>query len=220
MKQLFSAIAVFFLLTTTQAQKGLLPAQYNSIAEVYGDLNKDGVDEKVVVYNVREQKDAMDEVDRELVIFRKAAGAWTIWQRSLKAVGNSRAGGMMGDPFQQVEVKNGVLLITEAGGSSWKWGHTDKYRFQNGRFELIGYSSHYGRNCEHWTDVDYNIMTSKIELKKEYESCGDNDEEEPEITKRENETFTYRLTKKITLQNRKDIEVKITSPRYKHEFYL
>ena len=218
MKQLFTTLVAFFLLTTTKAQKGLVPAQYQSIAEAYGDLNKDGIEEKVVVYNVKEQEEEMNGIDRELIIFRRVAGAWTIWQRSLKAVGNSRDGGMMGDPFQEVEVKNGVLLITEAGGSSWKWGHTDKYRYQNGSFELIGYNNTYGKLCEYWADFDFNIMTGKIVFTKEYESC--EEEGEQVVSKRENETFTYRLQKKITLQNRKDAEVQIISPKYKHELYL
>lgn len=41
---------------------------------------------------------------------------------------------MMGDPFGEIEIKNGILLVSQNGGSSWKWGHTDKYRYQDENF--------------------------------------------------------------------------------------
>ena len=126
---------------------------------------------------------------------------------------------MMGDPFEDVEIKNGILIISQAGGSSWKWGHSDKYRYQNNRFELIGYSSHYGKLCEYWEDFDFNLVTGKIILKKEYERC-DDDGESNEVYKTEKETFTYKLKQKITLENRNKMEVKIISPKYKHDLYL
>jgi nuclear transport factor 2 (NTF2) superfamily protein len=126
---------------------------------------------------------------------------------------------MMGDPFQEIEIKNGILLITQAGGSSWKWGHTDKYRFQHNRFELIGFSGNYGKNCEYWTDVDYNLATGKIVITKEYEQCDDSGDM-LKVYKKENETFTKKLTETIHLGNRNQAEVKIVSPKYRHEIYL
>jgi hypothetical protein len=128
----------------------LSPKEYRSIKEISGDLNKDSVDEKVVVYNVSDTEDDVEGVDREIIIFKKENGNWIIWHRSKTAVGNSKDGGMMGDPFEDMEIKNGVLLITQSGGSSWKWGYTDKYRFQNNNFELIGYVSNAGKVCEYW----------------------------------------------------------------------
>ena len=112
-----------------------------------------------------------------------------------------------------------MLLISESGGSSWKWGHTDKYRFQNNSFELIGYTSHYGKLCEYWVTLDYNIVTGKINVQKEYEKC-ENDDGDQVVYKKENEDFQYKLKKKILLENRKQAEVKIISPKYKHELYL
>jgi hypothetical protein len=65
-------------------------------------------------------------------------------------------------------------------------------------------------------DVDFNISTGKISIKKEYEDC----DKAQEIYKRENEEFVYKLKNKITLENRHKDEIKIISPKYKHEIYL
>lgn len=217
MKQLGIILSIILISNTSFGQEDLIPRQYQMIKEVYGDLNKDGVEEKVVVYNMTDKEDEVNGVDREVVIFRKNQQNWTVWHRSTKAVGNSKDGGMMGDPFEDIEIRNGVLLIRQSGGSSWKWAHTDKYRFQNNRFELIGYTSFYGRPCDYWEELDFNTMTGKIIFKKEYENC---DTGTPVVYKKENENFTYKLKRTITLENRTETELTIVSPTYKHEIYL
>lgn len=150
MKQLVILLITFFLLHTSFGQSNLIPKQYQPIKEIYGDLNKDNIDERVVVYNMADKEDEINGVDREIIIFRKYQGKWTVWHRSTNAIGNSKDGGMMGDPFGDIEIKNGLLLISQSGGSSWKWGYTDKYRYQNNSFDLIGHTSNYGKPCEYW----------------------------------------------------------------------
>jgi hypothetical protein len=218
LKQTAFVISTFFISHLLFAQTNPVPKQYRSIKEVAGDLDKDGIAEKVIVYNMSDKADETNGVDRELIIYKKQKEKWIIWQRSVNAVGNSKDGGMMGDPFEDVEIKNGLLQIHQSGGSSWKWGHVDKYRFQNNRFELIGYTSNSGKPCEYWLDIDFNLMTGKVVVKKEYEKCeGD---EIQAVYKKENETFTYKPNKPITLENRSKAELKITSPKYRHELYL
>jgi hypothetical protein len=218
MKQLIGIIATVFFSQISFGQADAIPKKFIAIKEAYGDLDNDGVKEKVVVYNMSDKEDEINGVDREVIIFKKDKEKWAIWQRSTNAVGNSKEGGMMGDPFEDIEVKNGVLLISQSGGSSWKWGHTDKYRYQNNQFELIGYTSNYGKPCEYWENFDFNVMTGKVVVSKEYETC--DGEEVQKVYKKENESFSYKLAKKITLNNRSKSEVKIITPKYKHELYL
>ena len=124
----------------------------------------------------------------------------------------------MGDPFENIEIAQGILLISQSGGSSWKWGYTDKYRFQNNSFELIGHTSKAGKPCERWVSYDYNLSTGNIEYRKEYEKCDDKGGQQ--VYKKEAETFRYKLTEKITLATRKADEIKIVTPKYKEELYL
>ena len=197
-------------------QKIPIPKNYSIIDSVYGDLNKDGIDELVVVYNCDEQNQDEESVPRELIIYKKKNNNWIIWEQSKNLLLGSKDGGMMGDPFDSLLIKNGVLSISHFGGSRWKWGYTEKYRFQNKKFYLIGYSSMSGAPCEYWLNSDFNLSTGKIIFTKEYEDC---EHSEQEIYKTENETF-YKKGIKITLQNRNSKEIKIVSPKYKHQLYL
>lgn len=219
MKQVFVIAFSVLICSKAFSQQGLIPKQYKPIKETSGDLNKDGINEKVVVYNMAEEKEQEGDtgVAREVIIYKKEKNNWIIWHRSKDAVGGSKDGGMMGDPFENIEIKNGVLIITQSGGSSWKWRNIDKYRFQNNNFELIGNKSFFGKPCEYFVDFDYNIVTGRFTFKKEYENC---ENENEIIYKKENETFNYKLKQKIIFSNRKGTEVKVITPKYKYELYL
>jgi hypothetical protein len=194
-----------------------IPASYSIIDTVFGDLDKDGINELVVAYNTKkENEDSFESVPRELIIYKKQNDKWILWKNSMQALYGSRDGGMMGDPFGDITIEKGILSISQDGGSSWKWGHTDKYRYQHGEFILIGYTSGYGKPCEYWENVDFNLSTGKMIYKKEYEDCVSG---EQKIYKKENETF-YRKGLKITLGNRGEKEIKIVTPKYKHEIYV
>ncbi|UZT97483.1 hypothetical protein ODZ84_20255 [Chryseobacterium fluminis] len=193
------------------AQKEFQPAGSEVIETVDGDLDGDHIPEKVIIYNTKDTT-AYGNI-REIQILKNSNGKWAILEKSRNAVLSSNAGGMMGDPYQSTEIKKGILEITQAGGSSWKWGYTDKYRFQNGHFELIGYSSSSGKPEEYWTDVDFNLSTGRLILAKEVENT-------KEYGKSKNETFIKKGLK-INLQNRnQDQRREISLPQTKEKVYL
>lgn len=217
MKQVFLTLLITLLSIVAFTQQISIPKNYSIIDTTSGDLDNDGISEMVVAYNTQQQKeDSFESIPRELVIYKKQSNRWTVWKRSMQALYGSRDGGMMGDPFGEIKIQKGVLSISQDGGSSWKWGHTDKYRFQNNEFYLIGYTSMYGRPCDYWTGVDFNVSTGKMVVTKEYEDC---ETSEQKIYKQENETF-YKKGLKITLQKRSEKEIKIVTPKYQHEIYV
>ncbi|NOU62292.1 hypothetical protein [Marinifilum caeruleilacunae] len=206
------------LLAITQVCKGQdipVPSNYEIIDSVTGDLNNDSVDDLVVAYNT-EPENEIEGVPREIIIYKLENNTWKLWKKSRLALYGSRDGGMMGDPLERIEIKKGILLVSQCGGSSWKWGFTDKYRFQNGDFYLIGYTSNAGRPGDYWRNVDFNLSTGKMIVKKEYE---DSESDEQPIYKTENETL-YEKDLKITLQSRQEKEIKIVTPKYGHEIYI
>ncbi|CAN5380542.1 hypothetical protein BH11BAC3_BH11BAC3_02210 [soil metagenome] len=207
-----SFIIILFVSSYCKAQDAL-PEGYQIIAEKTGDLDRDGIKEKVIVYNTPDTTE--DGIVRELCIFKINNSQWKLWKKTKNAILKSQEGGMMGDPFEGIEIVDGVLIISVSGGSSWKWSHQDKYRYQNNEFRLIGYTSHSGKICEYWEDVDFNLVTGKLIVKKEFEDCDKNQE----IYKTENEVF-YKKGIIISLERRTTMEVKLVSPKYKHEFYL
>ena len=153
-QHLFMLVAMFFLIVCKGQDKiGAI------ITEKQGDLDKDGIPEKVVVYNT----DTLTELGliRLLCIYKKDANNnWKVWKKSNTAILKSKEGGTMGDPFQEIEIKNGILAIKHYGGSSWHWSYTHKYRYQNNDFYLIGVSTTNSFREDN-TVFDYNLSTSK-----------------------------------------------------------
>ena len=217
-------VKVFYILTLllttiqlTIAQEIPVPDNYTVIDTVVGGLDNDSIGELVVSYNHNvKPNDKYLGVPRELIIYKLEKGQWTEWKKSGQALYDSEAGGMMGDPLGLIEIRDGFLLISHSGGSSWKWNFTDKYRFQDGEFYLVGYESLAGKPCQYWRDVDFDISTGHMLVKKEYEDC---ETEDQEIYKRENEAF-YERGLKISIQKRLEREIIITTPQYGHEIYI
>ncbi|MDR6156716.1 hypothetical protein QF023_000232 [Chryseobacterium sp. SLBN-27] len=193
------------------AQKEFQPDDATLIETVDGDLDGDLIPEKVMIYNTKDTADYGN--IREIQILKKVNEKWKVLEKSRNAILKSNDGGMMGDPYQNTEIKNGILMITQAGGSSWKWGYTDKYRFQNGRFELIGYSSNSGKPEEYWIDVDFNLSTGKLIFEKEVENRKEyGDSRKETVIKKEI---------KLNLQNRNQKErIEILLPKTKEKVYL
>lgn len=193
------------------AQKEFQPQGATVIETVDGDLDGDHIPEKVIVYNTKDTTDFGN--FREIQILKRVNQKWTILEKSRNAILKSKDGGMMGDPYQSTEIKNGILMITQAGGSSWKWGYTDKYRFQNGHFELIGYSSGSGKPEEYWIDIDFNLSTGKLIFDKEVENTEEYGNSKSEIF--------IKKGMKINLQNRnQEKRREILLPKTKEKVYL
>lgn len=193
------------------AQKEFQPQGATVIETVDGDLDGDHIPEKVIVYNTKDTTDFGN--FREIQILKRVNQKWTILEKSRNAILKSKDGGMMGDPYQSAEIKNGILMITQAGGSSWKWGYTDKYRFQNGHFELIGYSSGSGKPEEYWIDIDFNLSTGKLIFDKEVENTEEYGNSKSEIF--------IKKGMKINLQNRnQEKQREILLPKTKEKVYL
>lgn len=214
MNKTISILTSFLTLSfAALGQEISIPDNYSIVESVIGDLNKDDIDELVVVYNIGTEND-IEGVSRELIIYKAENEKWTVWKKSRQAILASNSGGVWGDPFEEITIRNGILHITHYGGSRWRWGYIDKYRFQNGEFYLIGFASLYGAPCEYFETVDFNLATGKILVKKEFQAC--NSEEEFEVSyKKENETL-FETGLQITLEFRQETNVKIVTPKYGH----
>ena len=148
------------------------PKGYTLLSQASGDLNKDGIDEKVVVLNNGIVSDFGEE--RTILIFKVDNGAWKMWERSTGAILSSDSGGMMGDPFQSIAVENGAIVINHFGGSSSKWDLTHRFRYQNDNWELIGATS----ISSYFTELetfDYNLTSGNVIYKKEEIGYDDKD---------------------------------------------
>ena len=200
--------------TLCRAQTSAIVFDSNVIEEKVGDLDGDGMAERVILYNTSDSTE--DGRIRELQVLKKSGRDWIVWKKSCNAVLPSKGGGRYGDPFEYMEIENGVLSIRQSGGSNWKWGQTDRYKLKNGELVLTSYSSLYGKTCEYWTNFYFEISRGKIFYKKEFEKCP----LQTETAKKQCERFRYRLKKKITIENRYEEFIKVISPRHRQEIYF
>lgn len=146
-----------------------LPKGYTILADTTGDLNKDGLAERVVVYDTPRQTDFGHE--REIAIYQQKNGNWLLWHTSVGAVLPSQHGGTMGDPFESINIENGAIVVYQSGGARYRWMYIHRYRFQQGDWYLIGTSIHAGEPCQYWETMDYNLSTKKAKFTREKEAC-------------------------------------------------
>lgn len=192
-----------------------VPTNYYMIQNAQGDLDNDNIDELAVSYNIGIENE-FDAVDRILIIYKLIDHKWKLWIKSEHALLNSKGGGMMGNPLGELSIENGKLSIYHEGGSSWKWSYTDTYQWINNEFYLVEYQSFYGKLCEYFENVEFNLLTGEIIFKKEFETC---ESEEQIIIKNENETFFEKVLK-ITLEHRNEKEILIVTPLFRNEIYI
>lgn len=159
------------------------PATYRNIGEVKGDLDGDEIPELVVVYDTAKQDELGTQ--RELHIFKKKEDNWNLLHKSIGPVLPSMAGGMMLDPFENITIENGVIIVHHFGGAREKWSYTHKFRFQNDNWYLIGATIEYSIVCEETSSYDYNVSTGKVNFENTKESCDadGNAKGKPKVTK-------------------------------------
>ncbi len=145
------------------------PKSFKIIDETEGDLDSDGVSEKVIVYETKKETDLGTE--RQIFIYKKTNDKWKLWKKSVGAILPSQHGGMMGDPFKGISIERNCIVINHFGGSRQKWNYTHRFRFQSGEFQLIGATVNFGSPCDYFFNFDYNLSNGKINYEKETEDC-------------------------------------------------
>lgn len=146
-----------------------VPNGYTLLGEARGDLDQDGKAELVLVWDTGIEGELGTE--RELRIYRQQQKKWRLWHKSQGAVLPSQHGGMMGDPFEGVSVKNQAVVIDHFGGSRQKWSYTHRYRWQKGDWYLIGATVYFGAACDEQSFYDYNLSTGAMKIRINQDDC-------------------------------------------------
>ena len=111
-----------------------LPAGYQVLAAERGDLNRDALPDWAVVLNRPDEQQTSDVVahptKRPLLLFvGSAGGTFTLAARADNTVYCVDCGGMMGDPFQGITIKNGYFTVEHYGGSGQRWTRFATFRY-------------------------------------------------------------------------------------------
>ncbi|UII28298.1 hypothetical protein LVD15_07685 [Fulvivirga maritima] len=154
--------------------------EWKIIAEAKGDLNKDGIEDLAFVIQNTDDKNlqlndglGVDTVDlnpRVLgIYFGQSDGSYQKQLQSNEFI-ILRDSPTMDEPFDGILIdKNGVLQIDfhfwYSAGSWYMSNHQYKFRYQNQRFELIGYESdETHRATMNSTNYSINFSTRKMSI--------------------------------------------------------
>ena len=109
-----------------------IPKGFQVLDTTFGNLNFDSYTDLIVVLKSPKEDTATDldyPIKRPLLIlFGEKNNTYRLAFQNSKVVMCIICGGVMGDPFNNVAIKNGYFTVENSGGSSWRW--TDYLTFK------------------------------------------------------------------------------------------
>lgn len=184
MKTFFSFLIVLAVsgLSAQKLKNFSVPKGYTQIAEAKGDLDKDGKDETVLVFNTNikasheQNPEGTSDYKRVFYILKNENSSLKVWKENSDIIFSSGFGFYPSDNTLEVSIKNNSLQIGQTFFTNSR--HTQKYkhtfRFQNGDFYLIGLYDHFEDTCDFSFTNEINFSTGKVIVDKEYSSCDEN----------------------------------------------
>lgn len=111
----------------------IIPKGYTILDSVTGNLNLDDFQDMILVLKKtnEENTDTMDdEESRPLyILLGDINGSYTIAAKNNKTVYCSNCGGIFGDPYEGITIKNGYFSVEHYGGSNWRWTKIITYKY-------------------------------------------------------------------------------------------
>ena len=160
-----------------------IPKGWKKILTTNGDLNKDKLEDTVIVIEKEDKKNikkndgfGSEELNLNprilLVLFKQKDGTYILASKNdkgfIKSEGNDNNPALM-DTLDDIIIKNNVFKIVfnyfMSAGSWWTSTNVYIFRFQNNVFELIGYESNaYMRNTGEEEGTSINFSTNKAKI--------------------------------------------------------
>lgn len=94
-----------------------------------GDINKDGKTDLLVILKNDLEETSMDTTRPLLVLFGEDNGLYSLAAQSDSVVLCRGCGGVFGDPYAGLTVKNNFFSIEHYGGSNWRWTRIITFRY-------------------------------------------------------------------------------------------
>jgi hypothetical protein len=182
------------------------------LAISFGDLDKDEIEEKVVVFDTGIELEGGTK--REIYIYKKSNGNWKLWHTSQ---GSIVPGGLMLASFENLSIERGCIVIRHFGGSNNnKWFYVHRFRYQNNDWELIGATIKSFSTCGISETADYNFSTGKMIFESESNNC----DEQSNLKEKTVTEFRKRLSNLPKMDGFKVGENLIRFPNSERQFYF
>ena len=162
---------------------GFIPKGWKTVLSAKGDLNNDKLEDVAIII---EKTDKANIVKNEnlgseylnlnprilLVLFKQKNGSYILASKNdkdfIKSEGDKENPALM-DTLDNISIKNNILKIKFnyfLSAGSWSvTQNTYTFRFQNKKFELIGFDSNsYMRNSGNQEEFSINFSTNKVKI--------------------------------------------------------
>lgn len=199
MKHCFSFLFVLSVssLSAQNLKSFSVPKGYTQIAEAKGDLDKDGKDEIILIFNTdikasyMQNPEGTSDYQRVFYILKKENSGLKVWKENSAILFSSGFGFYPSDNTLTINIKNNSLIIEQLFFTNSR--HTQQYkhtfRFQNGDFYLIGLHDHFEDTCDFSFTNEINFSTGKVIVDREYSSCDD----ETKVPENLHKEFTHKF---------------------------
>ncbi|MEL7122687.1 MAG: hypothetical protein AAFO07_24785 [Bacteroidota bacterium] len=112
-----------------------VPTDHEILGFKYGDLNKDALKNDVILALKRKDESNSD-ADRPLLLLtRKKNGSLQLERWNNTLVMCQACGGIYGDPFSGLAIKNGYFSVEHYGGSNWRWFDVTTFKYDTTKKE-------------------------------------------------------------------------------------
>lgn len=181
----FLTLLILLLSLKTMAQTlpdFAVPPGYTKVLETKGDLDKDGVEEVVVVYDDTKKSEGVG-FKRHLYILKKVNGTLKLWKTNNTVLWDSKDCGFCADAGinLSLKIKNYTLITEQTFWHSTR--HTsifrNIFRYQNNNWFLIGSTYNDRYNCGYDYTYDINFSTKQVHITYDDEDCEDGSEHQP-----------------------------------------
>lgn len=111
-----------------------IPKDYSILDTATGNLNLDEYPDMILVLKKDEEEKTSDVVDHPekrplLILVGQSDGTFKLVARNDNTVYCIDCGGIMGDPYQGISIKNGYFSVEHYGGSAWRWTRIITYKY-------------------------------------------------------------------------------------------
>ena len=157
---------------TRKKPEDFLPTGYTVFDKMHGDLNKDGLDDCILIIKGTDKENIVEDeshgkLDRNrrgILILMNNKDNYELAVKNTNCFSSENEdGGVYYPPELSVEIKKGKLFVHYSHGRYGYWHYM--FRFNNNDFELIGYdaSDNYGPVVNR--EVSINYLTKKKSVK-------------------------------------------------------